>query len=132
MPLSIVGSNGGSFRKLNLQISQTIESLQMICHSLNRSKQHWWLSPATLQSIHEMKSLRMKECQEDLPEVQEYNDDDDFAVRRQMRNGEEENDDDDGEMIDLQANEEEQSFLLIDDDNDEQDTDGNISEDESV
>ena len=130
MPISIVGSNGGSFRKLNPQISQTIESLKLICHSLNRSKQHWWLSPATLQSIQETKLSRMKECQEELSEAQEYDGDDYFADRRQVINGEEE--DDDEEMIDLQANEEEQSCLLTDDDNGEQDTDGNISEDESV
>lgn len=109
MPISIVGSNGGSFRKLNLQISQTIESLQIICKNLNQSEKDWWLSPATLQSIQEMKSSKIKERKgvEDL-----------------------QHEDEDEEMIDLQANEDEESCLLTDDDKDGQGADGNISEDE--
>eukprot|EP00534_Pseudo-nitzschia_fraudulenta_P009765 CAMPEP_0201164702 /NCGR_PEP_ID=MMETSP0851-20130426/61408_1 /ASSEMBLY_ACC=CAM_ASM_000631 /TAXON_ID=183588 /ORGANISM="Pseudo-nitzschia fraudulenta, Strain WWA7" /LENGTH=197 /DNA_ID=CAMNT_0047445195 /DNA_START=160 /DNA_END=753 /DNA_ORIENTATION=+ len=116
MPISIVGGNGGSFRKLNLQISQTIESLQLICRSLNRSKENWWLSPATLESIEQMKSSKTE-------------DDEDDECSRRENDGE---DDADEEMIDLQANEEESSCLLLSNENDERDTDANTSDDETV
>ena len=116
MPISIVGGNGGSFRKLNLQISQTIESLQLICRSLNRSKENWWLSPATLESIEQMKSSKTE-------------DDEDDECSTRENDGE---DDADEEMIDLQANEEESSCLLLSNDNDERDTDANTSDDETV
>ena len=96
MPISIVGSKGGSFRKLNLQISQTIESLQLICNSLNRSEKHWWLSHNMLQSITDMKPSKTRERKSkqevDLP-----------LDGWHMRNQDLEEDVDD-ELIDLQAN----------------------------
>ena len=134
MPMLVVGSNRGSYRKTNPQLSQTVESLKIICKSLNQSKQHWWLSPSTIQSIQKMKSARMEEqSQKDLldgaqGEYDDNDDDDSSAVRRRRRNGGEANgnDDDDEEMIDLQAAEADRSCLLT------EDTDGMISEDESV
>jgi len=74
----------------------------------------------------------MKDRQEVVSEVLESKDQVDFPFDgRLMRNKDPNDDDDDEEMIDLQANEEEQSCLLTDDGKDGQDTDGNISEDES-
>jgi len=128
MPLSIVGGKGGSFRKINLEISQTIESIQLICKSLNRSEENWWVAPDALRSIKETKKLKMKgrsvesdgfppdgqvSKDEDLIE----NDDDDEIIDLQ----------DDDEMIDLQADEEEESCLST---AGSQDINGNISEGE--
>ena len=58
MPLM---SLNATYRKINPQLSQSIESLTMIVDSLNRSNNHWWLSGKTLKSIDEMKLLRTKE-----------------------------------------------------------------------
>mmetsp|Transcript_7197 Transcript_7197/g.17559 ORF Transcript_7197/g.17559 Transcript_7197/m.17559 type:complete len:179 (+) Transcript_7197:13-549(+) len=95
MPISIVGSNGGSFRKINLQISQAVESLQLICKSLNLCEKNWWSSHTTLQSINEAKSLKVREpnsyVQADLP----------IGGWRITDHNHEEYDDD--ELIDLQA-----------------------------
>jgi len=134
MPISIVGSNGGSFRKLNLQISQTIESLQLICNNLNQSKKNWWLSHATLQSIKETKSSKMNERQEVSPQLGESEDQVDFPFdERLRRNGNQpEDEDDELKMIDLQANEEERLCLSIDDDKDGHVIDGNINADGTV
>ena len=112
--MSVVGSRG-SYRKTNPQLSQAVESLKIICKSLNQSKRNWWLSPSTVQSIKEMKSSRF------LDGLQEENDDSD----NDGSCGVEENDNDDDEMIDLQATDAGQSCLS-------EDTDGIISEDESV
>ena len=128
MPLSIVGSNGGSFRKLNVQISQTIESLQLICKSLNQSERNWWSSRNMLLSTKEMKSLKMKDRQEVSSEAISSNDQGNFPYENQVRDDNSEDD----EMIDLQANEDEQSSLYIDDDKYGQGLDGNISGDESL
>jgi hypothetical protein len=96
MPISIVGSNGGSFRKLNLQISQTIESLQLICNSLNQSEKRWWLSHNMLHAINETKSSKMME--------RKFKDQVDLPLDGwQMRNTDIEEEEDD-ELIDLQAN----------------------------
>ena len=111
MPLSIVGGKGGSFRKINLDISQTIESIQLICKSLNRSEENWWVAPDALRSINETKKLKMKN-RSVFPES------DGFPTDGQVSKDEDpiENDDDDmidlqndDEMIDLQADEEEES-----------------------
>jgi len=121
MPLSIVGSNGGSFRKLNLQLSQTIESLQLICTSLNQSEKNWWLSTATLESIKEMKSSKTKDRQKKSAEPPESNDPFEFPFDgRHSRHDDQEDDcdDDDEEMIDLQANEGDDSSCSLTDDDD--------------
>ena len=115
MPMSIVGSNGGSYRKINPQLSQSIESLRTICKSLNKSKEHWWLSQDTLQSIEEMKSSRMKERQQkDIldEDQQEYSSDDgdgdnnmytDQNHSRQEGEGEEDNNDDDNDIDEINS-----------------------------
>jgi hypothetical protein len=54
MPLSITGGHGGSYRKHNPQLSQTLESLKLICQQLNQSPSHWWSTPAVMKSIEEM------------------------------------------------------------------------------
>lgn len=132
MPMSIVGSNGGSFRKLNLQISQTIESLQLICNSVNQSKENWWLSPATLRSIQEIRASELVKDQKEsmFDEEQEENDDrNDFSGDwGQMKN--EDNGDEGEEMIDLQASEDDEQLCVQTED--EQGTDGNISDDETI
>ncbi len=51
MPLSIVGGHRGSYRTTNPQLSQTVESLKMICQSLNQSKELWWRSATILDSV---------------------------------------------------------------------------------
>ena len=128
MPLSIVGGKGGSFRKINLDISQTIESIQLICKSLNRSEENWWVAPDALRSIKETKKLKMK-GRSVFPES------DDFPSDGQVSKDEDpiENDDDemidlqdDDEMIDLQADEEESCLSTAG----SQDLNGNISEGE--
>lgn len=119
MPLSIVGGNGGSFRKLNLQISQTIESLQLICKSLNESKGNWWLSPSVLRSIEDMRASKRKH---NLPTDEDKGND---LVEEDCHVRNEDYHDDEEDMIDLQANEEDQSCVQSDDD-------GNISDDESL
>jgi hypothetical protein len=147
MPMSIVGSNGGSYRKINPQLSQSIESLKTICKSLNKSKQHWWLSQNTLQSIEEMKSSRMKERQQKdlLDEAQqEYNSDDgdgdnnmytDQKHSRHEGEGEEnsidDEEDDDDEMIDLQQGSEDQRLCLSADNDNDDDIDEINCEDDS-
>ena len=117
MPLSIVGGNGGSFRKPNLQIAQTLESLQLIVKSLNRSDKNWWQSPDTLQLIKEMEGSRDEDTRDDNSESLEMNNED---------NSDEE------EMIDLQADQDDQSCLSLGEDKDEQGTDGNLSDSESI
>ena len=96
MPILIVGSNGGSFRKLNVQISQTIESLRLICNSLNQSKKQWWLLHNMLHAIIETKSSKMME--------RKFKDQVDLPFNGwQMRNKDIEEEEDD-ELIDLQVN----------------------------
>ena len=111
MPLSIVGGNGGSFRKPNLQIAQTLESLQLIVKSLNRSDKNWWLSPDTLEHIKGMNASNEEGPGDDNSESLEMNTD-------ENSDGE--------EMIDLQADQDDQSCL------DDQGTDGNLSDGESL
>ena len=121
MPLSIVGGKGGSFRKINLDISQTIESIQLICKSLNRSEENWWVAPDALRSINETKKLKIKGRSVESGDISKDEDliesDDDEIIDLQ----------DDDETIDLQADEEEESCLST---ADSQDINGNISEGE--
>jgi hypothetical protein len=42
MPMSITGGHRGSYRKINPQLSQTVESLKLICKSLNQAPDGWW------------------------------------------------------------------------------------------
>jgi hypothetical protein len=48
MPMSIVGGHGGSYRKINPQLSQTVESMKVICQSLNRTPDLWWKSESAI------------------------------------------------------------------------------------
>mmetsp|Transcript_28950 Transcript_28950/g.32459 ORF Transcript_28950/g.32459 Transcript_28950/m.32459 type:complete len:226 (+) Transcript_28950:13-690(+) len=136
MPMSIVGSHGGSYRNINPQLSQSIESLKMICNSLNKSKEHWWLSKDTLQSIEETKLSRMKEGQQNdrLDDGQEGydnkhadNDADIYTARHHTGEEKEMNSDgdEDGEMIDLQQDNKEERLSLSAYDNDDN---GDINE----
>jgi len=100
MPLSIIGG-GGSFRKPNLQIAQTIESLQLIVKSLNLSEEKWWASPDTLQSIKAMKASRNQDEQEDSSEPES---DDRVGYTSDTSDKEDNSSDGEEEMIDLQAN----------------------------
>jgi hypothetical protein len=66
MPMSITGRHGGSYRKHNPQISQTIESLKLICQQLNESPNKWWMSPSVMTSIeHALMERRQKNSQDD-------------------------------------------------------------------
>eukprot|EP00934_Nitzschia_sp_Nitz4_P001779 Nitzschia sp. Nitz4//scaffold102_size76354//72338//72883//NITZ4_005644-RA/size76354-snap-gene-0.143-mRNA-1//-1//CDS//3329532285//1779//frame0 len=49
MPMSIVGGRRGSYRNVNPQLVQSVESLQRICEGLNRAPDKWWLC-STLQA----------------------------------------------------------------------------------
>mmetsp|Transcript_33767 Transcript_33767/g.79604 ORF Transcript_33767/g.79604 Transcript_33767/m.79604 type:complete len:215 (+) Transcript_33767:175-819(+) len=131
MPMSIVGSNGGSFRKINLQISQTIESLQFICKSLNQSKEHWWRSTNTLQSIQDMRVPSAIRGQPEFSDEKDCDFQDHFDGFGDQTENEEEGVDDE-EMIDLQAIEEEESCVDTGVESDEQETEGYISDDESM
>ncbi|KAG7336951.1 hypothetical protein IV203_017724 [Nitzschia inconspicua] len=75
MPLSITGRHGGSYRKRNPQIAQTLESLQLICKQLNESPKNWWRSPSVLKSIEETLKERQLEKSDD-----DEDDDDDTSV----------------------------------------------------
>lgn len=125
MPISIVGGNGGSFRKPNLQIAQTMESLQLIVKSLNRSENDWWQSPVTLQSIKDMKASKEQDRQDNSSVATDSNTSVDSPFDGEGNS-------DDEEMIDLQASQDDQSCSSIDDDKYGHGMDGNISEDERI
>lgn len=42
MPMSIVGGRRGSYRNVNPQLAQSVESLRLICQGLNRAPDQWW------------------------------------------------------------------------------------------
>lgn len=44
MPMSIVGGGRGSFRKVNPQLAQCVESMQLVCQGLNQAPDEWWKS----------------------------------------------------------------------------------------
>lgn len=54
MPMSIVGGHGGSYRKINPQLSQMVESLKLICRSLNQAPDNWWKCPSASESIRNL------------------------------------------------------------------------------
>lgn len=101
--MSIVGGHGGSFRKVNPQLSQAVESLKLICHSLNSAPEKWWLSSATIRSIERMHS-------EDVGGDTDSDMDDDYGTARRgigMYDDDKNtihHDVEDREMVDLQAN----------------------------
>lgn len=43
MPMSIVGGGRGPYRKINPQLAQCVESLQLVCEGLHRAPDHWWM-----------------------------------------------------------------------------------------
>jgi hypothetical protein len=114
MPLSVVGGHGGSYRKVNPQLSQTLESLKLICESLNKSPKHWWKSTETLQSIQNMLG----------GQSQDDDDDDDDSSLRECSDEKKSGDGfDEDNMIDLQVgkNEDEHRYTTAnnpDDNND--------------
>lgn len=40
--MSVVGGGRGSFRRINPQLAQCVESLKLVCQGLNRAPKHWW------------------------------------------------------------------------------------------
>jgi len=42
MPMSDGGGRGASFRRINPQLAQCVESLQRVCQGLNRAPDEWW------------------------------------------------------------------------------------------
>lgn len=42
--MSIVGGGRGSFRKVNPQLAQCVESMQLVCQGLNQAPDEWWKS----------------------------------------------------------------------------------------
>jgi hypothetical protein len=76
MPMSITGRHGGSYRKHNPNISQTIESLKLICQQLNESPKNWWISPSVLTSIEQIWMERRQE------KKSQGDDDDDEEIER--------------------------------------------------
>jgi hypothetical protein len=101
MPLSITGGHKGSYRKINPQLSQTVESLKLICRSLNTSSDQWWKSPSTVQSIHEMWEEKQRRGTFRQDDEDDSDDDYDNSVRRGKQEREEL---DSEEVVDLQAN----------------------------
>lgn len=107
---------GTSFRIVNPQLSQTVESLQKICASLNGAPDHWWMSLEVVDTILAMKKAKRKEV-EALGGCHHHgggddHDDDDTAFQsgesfRPARNGiDSDNEElDDEHMVDLQAGE---------------------------
>lgn len=41
MPMS-VGGGRGSFRRVNPQLAQCVESIHLVCQGLNRAPDEWW------------------------------------------------------------------------------------------
>lgn len=157
MPLSIVG--GGSFRKVNPQLSQAVESLKLICQTLNRAPDRWWLSPATVRCIEKMHKAAVLAGGGDVEDSDDVGDDDHGSyddsgrcggrTKHDVNDDDDDNDDDSGhvpesEMIDLQAIAPIQvgGGGCDDDDNDDDDDDDandgdiksnmDVSDDESV
>ncbi|KAL3923742.1 MAG: hypothetical protein SGILL_001480 [Bacillariaceae sp.] len=77
----------------------TLESLKLICHSLNRSPRQWWKSSETIGSIQSM----LGEQQHDDSDHGHDDDGDDKSSGGSSHEDKNESDDDEGEMIDLQA-----------------------------
>jgi hypothetical protein len=137
MPLSITGGHKGSYRKINPQLSQTAESLKIICQSLNTSSDHWWKLPSTIQSIKQMYDEKKEQTDNN------NNDDDDFACdydNHSSMNSDDDDDDDDErqrrevdeEIVDLQANIGEDDGRLKNDDDDDGADVASIDSDDSI
>lgn len=66
MPLSITGAHRGSYRKINPQLSQTIESASIIIKSLNKAQDDWWKKTKISENlIHEEDSEGEHESDEE-------------------------------------------------------------------
>ena len=96
MPMSVIGDHKGSFRKINPQLLQMVTSLNVICQSLNRAPDHWWMMGSKNKSS----------------EIQQALGNDDTKDEEGMDDGEEE-----AQMIDLQRDDD-------DDDDDSYDNKG--------
>jgi len=106
--MSIVGGGGhGSYRRFNPQLAQCVESIQLICHGLNTSPDHWWKKYHTLEIIQQQSSSSIPN-----PKGSGGNVDDDD------RSDESGSDSEMGDAIDLQATCPMQETLLDDDDDD--------------
>jgi hypothetical protein len=133
MPLSITGGHKGSYRKINPQLSQTVESLKIICQSLNASSDHWWKLPSTIQSIKQMYDEKKEQKDNN-------DDDDDFACDYDNHSSMNSDDDDDErrrredeeEIVDLQANIREDDGRLKNDDDDDGADVASIDSDDSI
>jgi hypothetical protein len=129
MPMSITGRHGGSFRKHNPQISQTIESLKLICQQLNASPKKWWMPPSVMTSIEQMfKEKRQKMSQEDEDDDTIENDCEAFGEK----NGQETSNDDlekDKELMDLHSKSNDESARFVTTTKDHNDVDSIDSDD---
>ena len=63
MSMSIRG-RGGSYKIMNPQLSQTVESIQTIITQLNNAPDRWWLSEKVVGTILQMKSAKEQEDKE--------------------------------------------------------------------
>ena len=128
MPLSVTG---GKFRKINPQLSQTLESLQLICTSLNQSPPQWWKSPETMDSIQNMLGPQPSQDDHD----SDSDDENDNPSARGFDYGDDsmkrDADNDDG-MVDLQANEKRDEDTFDDGMDDDNVDDISIASDDSI
>jgi len=126
MSMSIRG-RGGSYRIMNPQLSQTVESVQKMITQLNSAPDRWWLSEKVVGTILQMKSAKEREEKEQQHQLKgedagaghytRHHDDDSrslqsidrFRPGRHNYDDEDSNiddgDDDDAPMIDLQSGE---------------------------
>ena len=88
--MSITGGHRGSYRKINPQLSQTVESLQLICKGLNQSAEGWWKNEAILAAANAHDNNQEDDEEEMV----------DFQANEKLNEEEE-----DEEMVDLQAGE---------------------------
>jgi hypothetical protein len=82
MMMSIRG-RGTSFRIINPQLSQTVESVQKIIEHLNGAPDHWWMSQEVVESILQMKCTKEREQQQQFQQQQQQR-------QEHLVNGEEE------------------------------------------
>mmetsp|Transcript_89272 Transcript_89272/g.133846 ORF Transcript_89272/g.133846 Transcript_89272/m.133846 type:complete len:178 (-) Transcript_89272:242-775(-) len=74
MPMSITGGHKGSYRKINPQLAQTVESLKTICNNLNQAPDEWWKSECVTALVT---SARADDLDDPLDEKEEANRDND-------------------------------------------------------
>ena len=130
MSMSIRG-RGGSYKIMNPQLSQTVESVQTIITQLNDAPDRWWLSEKVVGTILQMKSAKEREEKEQQNQLDDNEaeaghytrhwDDDSRSLQSvgRFRPGRynyddgdsnvDDDDDDDAPMIDLQSGEEDYS-----------------------